>query len=135
MTRDKGRGPSGVDHTSLAPRHDRAPRPSPSRRGLWLFSLIVAAGSIMTVIINGAGSASTQVPSVIQVGRHSTTTPTVVTTTNPTSNTATSSTTIPVAQRLTTVVHPQANVTEHQDSNSGDNANEATATNTSAGNP
>ena len=91
------------------------------------------------VTINGSGGAAAQVPSVIQVGNQAGTQPGIAVTTIPAPPSSSSTTTIPVAQHLTTVVRPQATVTDHEDPGSGDNSSEtnvgANAGATSTSNP
>jgi hypothetical protein len=84
----------------------------------------VATGAILMVTINGSGGAAAQVPSVIQVGNQTRTPPGIVVTTIPAPTSSSSTTTIPVVQHLTTVVRPQATVTDHEDPSWGDSSSE-----------
>src|SRR5664280_1963171 len=139
MTGPHEQASATVTEISRVRRHGRARSSGAARWGPWLFSLLVATGAILMVTINGSGGAAAQVPSVIQVGNQAGTQPGIAVTTIPAPPSSSSTTTIPVAQHLTTVVRPQATVTDHEDPGSGDNSSEtnvgANAGATSTSNP
>ena len=138
MTRPHEQASAGMTEISRVRLHGRAHSSGATRWGPWLFSLLVATGAILMVTINGSGGAAAQVPSVIQVGNQAGAQPGIAVTTIP-APTSSSTTTIPVVQHLTTVVRPQATVTDHEDPGSGDSSSEtnvgANAGATSTSNP
>jgi hypothetical protein len=134
MTSLHGQVPADVDRISSPQQRAPAKSSSATRWGPWLVCVLVAAAAILTVAINGSVDASTQVPSVIQVGTQTRTSPAHVTTTTHAAPSL-STTTILVAKHPTTVVRPQATVTDHEGTSGGENSNDTTAAATSTGNP
>ena len=124
MTRPHEQESDRFAGTSRNPHRGRAQSSNATRGGPWLFSLLVAIGAIVTVTVNGSGGATTQVPAVIQVGSQTANVASTTTTTIPSRNVTSSATTIPRVQHLTTVVRPQATVTDHEDPGSGDSSSE-----------
>jgi hypothetical protein len=106
-----------------------------SRWGLWLCSLIVAAGASLLVTVAGTGGTAALVPSAIQVGGQARTvtsivskpkvpTPTVSTPSTQPVAAPTTPTTIAGTHR-TTVIEPVSTVTDQKDSGGGDNSGDS----------
>ena len=142
-------------HSAAGPRvRQLGPRASltHSRWGLWLCTLIVAAGASLLVTVAGTGGTAALVPSAIQVGSQARTVTSIVSKPKVPTSTVSTPGTQPVAApttpttsagtHRTTVIDPVSTVTDQKDSggdgppsgvdNSGTTTSTTTTTTTTA---